>query len=137
MLPISVKDLLPQQFPFQQTDWLTSAEEKRYTSSFTIRPDNVLLSDHRFSAGGLVENMAQTAAAGTGYYYTSRNLSVPVGYIGAVKHLRIVRLPGTGEEIQTTVNVINQIGQASIAAAEVRSGEEILAQCELTIFLTS
>ncbi len=137
MLPVSVKDLLPQQFPFQMTDWLTAASESEYASRFTLRPDNILLQDTVFSAGGLVENMAQTAAAGTGYYFTSRGLPVPVGFIGAVKHLQIHRLPRSGDDLQTKVTIKNQIGQASIAAAEVRLGNELLAQCELTIFLNA
>lgn len=119
------------------TEWLLTAGENEYVSTFTIQADNVLVNDLRFSAGGLVENMAQTTAAGTGYYFTSQGLPVPVGYIGAVKHLHIYRLPQPGDVIQTRVLIKNKIGQASIAAAEVSIGDELLAQCELTIFLNA
>jgi 3-hydroxymyristoyl/3-hydroxydecanoyl-(acyl carrier protein) dehydratase len=135
MLPLSAKSLLPQQPPFQMVDTLVQAEEGFYATTFTVMSQNVMCTKGYFTEGGLIENMAQTAACGTGYVHSSQGKPVPVGYIGAIKHVHIKRNPHEGESLSTEVRILNQIGGASIAKAEVHCEEELIASCELTIFI--
>lgn len=137
MLPTSAHSLLPQQFPFQMVDTLIKAEEAHFVSEFLVQEDNVMTHEKEFSEGGLIENMAQTAACGTGYFYSSRGMSIPLGYIGAIKHIVINRKPKVGESLKTEVVIKNQIGGASIADAKVYSQNNEIASCELTIFIQS
>ena len=46
-----------------------------------------------FKEPGLVENIAQTAAARAGYISHTENKPVLVGYIGAVNNLQVFSLP--------------------------------------------
>lgn len=135
MLPSDVTHLLPQKYPFKMVDILLLSGESGIVTTFKIRSDNVLVSHGHFSEGGMIENMAQSAAAGTGYFYSRQNLPIPIGYIGAVKNVRISRLPATGDEIRTELLTLNRIGNASIVEGKIFLDKELLGSCELTIFV--
>lgn len=137
MLPTSAIMLLPQQAPFQMVDTLVFAEEGHFISHFSVKSENVMVFQDEFSEGGLLENMAQTSACGTGYFYSSQGKSVPVGYIGAIKNIQLHRNPQVGDSLETEVIIKNQIGGASIAAAKVMCNGNEIASCELTIFIQS
>lgn len=135
-LPMPAGDLLPQKTPFQLVDILVSASPEHIQTSFTIPAQHPLLWNGQLSEAGLIEHMAQSAAAGSGYACALRQVAVPVGYIGAIKHLKIVDLPHTGQLLETSVRPLHQVGNASIVSAECRMGELLLASCELTIFVS-
>lgn len=135
MLPLDATPLLPQQFPFKMVDTLLQADEHHIVTQFTVSAENVLLDGDIFTEGGLIENMAQSAAAGTGYFYQSRHMPVPLGYIGAIKQLAVQKRPVVGDSLTTTITTLNQIGQASIVSAVIFLGKEQIASGELTIFV--
>ncbi len=132
---MQAEELIPQKFPFRMIDRLVSADETTIQSSFTIETDNVLLDGDYFSEGGLIENMAQTAAAGNGYECQQANKAVPIGYIGAVKHVQIFKRPKVGDLIETHLELKNKIGAASIMSGKIFFKNEIIATSELTIFV--
>ncbi len=118
-------------------DTLKAEPEQPAVSAFTIRPDNILLVDGRFSAGGLVENIAQTAGAAAGITAISAGKAPVIGYIGAVKDLVVHELPLAGQRLETEVIFVAQVMQALIARGTVRCEGKLLASCELKIFLQS
>lgn len=130
-----VLQLLPQQPPFVLIDALLQADESLIRSSFTIPEGHVLCADGRFSEAGLVENMAQTAAAGTGKQAKDQGLPAPVGYIGALKNLKVQEIPAVGDTITTEVRVLHRVMQATIIEARVWMDEKEIASCELKIFI--
>ncbi len=136
MLPKNTSDLLPQKFPFQMVDTLLEVNETEIKTSFLIHKENVLVVDGFFSEGGLLENMAQSAAAGTGYLFTSQGKNVPLGYIGAIKHISILTCPAVGTQIETEIITRNKIGNASIVEGKIFYKKEVIASCELTIFVS-
>lgn len=135
MLPADTTDLLPQKKPFKMVDTLLHVDETHIRTSFLVREDNVLISDDHFCEGGLIENMAQSIAAGTGYFFSGLNQDIPIGYIGAVKKVVIKRLPVPGDELQTEIHISNRFGNASIAEGQIFLQKELIASCELTIFV--
>jgi predicted hotdog family 3-hydroxylacyl-ACP dehydratase len=116
-------------------DKIISADESASVTSFTIPADNIFVEDGLFTEPGLIENMAQTAAAGTGYRAFKEQKAAPVGFIGALKGLHIKELPRAGETIITKISFLHQIMNAHIVQGTVMSGERELASCELKIFL--
>ena len=88
------------------------------------------------SEAGLVENMAQTAAAGAGYYASAGSKKeVSVGYIAGLKDVQVFSLPCVGDTIVTTTSTLHTIGPACILKAEVQSlNGAVIASCELKIF---
>ncbi|MBO9617745.1 MAG: 3-hydroxyacyl-ACP dehydratase [Niabella sp.] len=99
-----------------------------------VSDDNVLVAGGVFTEPGLVENIAQTAAAHMGYSCRQENKPVPVGFIGAVQQLKITRLPKTGERLTTAIVIKNQIFNATIVAGTVSIRDEVIASCEMRIF---
>ena len=126
---------IPQGPPFVMIDEVTKADETISQTSFTIREGHLFVKDGRFTEPGLVENIAQTAAAGTGYKARKSGSAPQVGYIGALKNLIINELPKTGDTINTEVHFLNQVLNVHIVQGRVfKEGREI-ASCELKIFL--
>lgn len=125
---------LPHRPPFVMIDCITTGE-KTAQASFRIEPGNVLLEGSFFSESGLVENMAQAAGAGLPHAAGS----IPsIGYIGAIKDLKIERLPAVGTSIKTEVSYLQQVMNAHIVQVTVMDeAGELLASCELKIFLQS
>jgi predicted hotdog family 3-hydroxylacyl-ACP dehydratase len=130
-----LKKLLPQKDPFVMVDCLYECNEKLVRTGFQPGEKNIFSVNGFFTEPGLIENMAQSAAAGTGYFFTTQNKEVPVGFIGAVKDFRLFRLPAVNEPLETEIHVIAEVMNASVIRATVSCRGEELASCEMKIFL--
>ncbi len=130
---MDILQLLPHRTPFVMIDEITP-HEGGATAVFQIQPDNVLLHQGHFTESGLIENMAQ--AAGAGLPRSNDGGDPSLGYIGALKDLHIEKLPCAGDTITTEIQYLNQVLNVHLAKAHVRNaGGELLASCELKIFL--
>lgn len=125
---------IPQRHPFVMVDTILQADAKVSKTSFEIREDNLFVVNGYFTEPGLVENMAQTAAAGTGYRYQQRGEVVPVGFIGAIKNLKIYSLPKTGEVLFTEIVITHTVLSVHVVEANVYVGDAKVASCEMKIF---
>jgi predicted hotdog family 3-hydroxylacyl-ACP dehydratase len=126
MEDIDILSIIPQKPPFVMVDDLVFSDDNITRTKFIIPADNVFVINGEFSEAGLMENMAQTAAAGSGNMARIENRPVATGYIGQVKNLEVFELPKAGDELLT---------DASIVSGKVWSGEQLLAQCEMKIFI--
>ena len=131
----TIAEYLPQKPPMVMIGKLHSTVNGRTTTSFFIQDDNVLCNNGNFSEAGLIENMAQTAAAGVGYTASLAKTKPPVGFIGGIKNLRIQALPRIGDEIFTEIAIEHQVMNATVASGKVYLHQELIAECELKIFL--
>jgi predicted hotdog family 3-hydroxylacyl-ACP dehydratase len=125
---IDVHELLPQQEPFVMIGTLTTINEVTTISETTIAADNIFVDDGRFSASGLIENVAQTCAARIGFVnkYIQGN-GITIGVIGAVRKLVINSLPAVGQAITTTVDIVSEVFGMTLARATVTcEGKELL-----------
>ncbi len=91
--------------------------------------------DVRLTEPGVIENMAQSAAAVTGYQFVSKGESVPVGFIGAVSKFVITEFPPVGEELFTHIRKLGEFGDISLVEAILYCGDRRAASAELKIFL--
>jgi predicted hotdog family 3-hydroxylacyl-ACP dehydratase len=138
MLPVeNIIPLIPQKPPFVMVGQLLFTDEICTRSSFTIEPDNVFVRDGVFQEAGLMENIAQTAALRAGYVAQLEGKPVAVGYIGAVTNFEIFALPKTGDEIETGIWVENQIFDVSVLSGKVWRNGNLLAQCEMKLFISN
>jgi len=135
MIQEQVLPFIPQRPPFVMIDKILQADETASITYFTIREGHLFVENGVFTEAGIVENMAQTAAAGTGYQAQQQNKPAPVGFIGALKGLQIRELPRIGETITTKITFLHQVLNAHIVQATVLIGEREIAGCELKIFL--
>ena len=127
---------IPQRPPFVMVDKIFEKAEDFLTSGFLVRSDNVMVENNLFSAGGLVENMAQTAALLAGTKFVDEGKEVPVGYIAGIKNLKINRLPACGEELHTRTIITHDLLNIQVVEGSVFDAQETeIAHCELRIFI--
>ena len=104
----TITDLIPQRPPIVMVDELVVVDGDVATTRFTVRGDNIFVEGGIFSECGLIEHMAQSAAARVGYLFRSAGKEIPVGYIGSVNNFALVRLPETGETVETRITVVQE-----------------------------
>ncbi|MEO8067001.1 MAG: hypothetical protein ABI599_04835 [Flavobacteriales bacterium] len=114
---------------------LVSATPDELLSRFDVLATDVFAEDGVLLEGGVIENVAQTAALGMGYSSALEGVPPPVGFIGAVSKLSIARLPLVGETLHTTVRVTHRLEQVQVLHGVVRVGDEQLAEMEMKVFL--
>ena len=131
----NIQSLIPQRPPFVMIDKLVSFSETETSTAFTIKADNIFVENGIFKEPGLVENIAQTAAARAGYVSKTENKPVLVGYIGAVNNLKIFSLPKTGNELITEITIENQIFDVTLITGKITCNNEIIAECKMKIFI--
>jgi len=130
-----ILSIIPQRPPFVMIDKLLEANESVSRTSFTIPETYLFVENGFFTEPGLVENMAQSAAAGNGYIAMQAGDSVTRGYIGALKNVIINELPKAGDTIITEVSFLHRVMNAQIVQARILLGETEIASCELKVFI--
>ncbi len=131
----TIEELIPQRPPFVFVDKVMNFSEGSVTTTFEIKQDATLVFDGYMQEAGLIENIAQSAAALEGCNAKSNNCEVKVGFIGSVKKLEISRSPKVGEILETQVNILTNAMGVNVAEGIVKSSDEIVAKCVLNIFL--
>ncbi|MDT7828585.1 hypothetical protein RQM65_07910 [Pricia sp. S334] len=126
-----LESLIPQKRPFVMVDTLAEYGEHHVVSHFTVTADHILVSKSRFSAPGLIENMAQTIALHTGYKFHLLRQPAPTGYIGAIKKAEIFQLPMVSETLVTRVEILHDIMGVSLVRAKVECEGALMASSEL------
>jgi predicted hotdog family 3-hydroxylacyl-ACP dehydratase len=137
LAPQNILQLIPQAPPFVMIDQLVYTDDLISKSTFTIQPDNCMVADGFFTEGGLLENIAQTAAARAGYQALAENKPVSGGYIGAVKDFEIFFLPEVGSQLFTEIKIENQFFNVSVVAGSVWCNNKLAASCEMKVFLNT
>ncbi|MDR3194742.1 MAG: pseudouridylate synthase [Tannerella sp.] len=130
-------DLLPQRPPFILVDRLIYYDPRKATTLFTVREDRFFCSGGRMQEAGLIENIAQTCAARTGYEQKMASCDdIKIGLIGMIKKMEISRSPRAGEQLETTIVVVEDVFSTSLIEAKVEIEGEVIATCEMKIVLT-
>ena len=112
---IDIHELLPQQEPF-------------------VMVSRLVHFDGHLNASGMIENIAQTCAARIGYVnkYILKK-AVQIGFIGAIRNLEVIGLPAVGQQIKTTVDVIEEVFGMTLATAVIKQGDCTLMTTEMKI----
>ena len=133
---VNILDLIPQRPPFIMIDCLTHFDPVITSSRFTVRDNNLFFSEGRLLASGLIENIAQTCAARIGYINRLSNEVIKLGFIGAVRNLKIYKTPLAGDTIYTTITVNEEVFQMTLVDAVVKLNDETIAEAEMKIALS-
>jgi len=134
MFSEDILSLIPQKPPFVMVDALLYSDNNLTKTSFRVSADNVLVINGAFSEAGLMENMAQTAAAGEGSLARIEDRPITVGYIGAVKNLEVFDLPKIDDELVTETKIETRLLDIAIVTGKVWRNDELIAQCEMKVF---
>lgn len=110
-------------------------DRRRYILVRADRPDNLFCRDGVLQETGIIEHIAQSAAARVGYIYMLRKEPVPLGFIGSVEKMKLFRLPSAGAELYTGITIVQEVFDITLITAEVKENDELLAECRMKIYL--
>jgi predicted hotdog family 3-hydroxylacyl-ACP dehydratase len=128
-----IKTLIPQGPPFIMVDRLLFSDGPTTRTSFRVAADNPLTTNSRFSVAGLIENMAQTAAAGAGYAAFAAGGAISSGAIVAINNFEVTRLPELGEELFTEITVTALVADIIVISGRITCGQSVVATGEMKI----
>jgi len=127
--------LIPQRPPIVMVDVVWSADEQSADTGLTIQEDNIFVKDGLFREPGLIEHIAQSAAAFAGYGTFVRGEEPKLGFIGEIKDCAFNLMPPVGSELRTHTQLVTEIGGIRLINAEVRLKDELVATCVMKFFL--
>ena len=129
-------DYIPQRPPVVMVDTFYGVDENGSYSGFTVPRESIFCSeDGILDECALIENMAQSAALRVGWMCVSQGKPVPLGFIGSVGKCDIARKVRAGETLYTTIKVVAELGNVTMAEAEISVAGEKICACTLKIFL--
>ena len=103
-----IQHYIPQRYPFVMVDNLLELISNHFKTDFTIMPDNIFVEDGFFREFGLIENIAQSSAAGIAFSRNYNGKTKPDGYIGAITKLKLFALPEVHDTIVTHIDLLFQ-----------------------------
>ncbi len=131
-----ITSVLPQRFPFIMIDNLVSADPKGFESDFIAAAENIFTDNGILGEAALIENIAQTCAAGFGSMHKNGNLPPRLGFIGAVSKLKVYELPLCGKTIQTKIEVMMEFENVFLVKGQNFCDGNKLVECEMKIVLS-
>ena len=133
----NIKTYIPQREPFVMIDSLIEANEIGFSSSFFIDNDNIFIENNILSEAAIIENIAQTCAAGFGYLSSLEVESEPrLGFIGAITKLEVFNELKTNAMIETHLSIINTFENIHLIEGIARSLNIYILKCQMKIVLS-
>lgn len=131
----TIIDFIPQRDPMVMIHTLLHVDDHAAVTELSIEPSNIFVENGFLSEPGMIENMAQTAAAQMGYQCRKNGRIVPVGFIAAIKRLEITALPALHSDITTGVDIFDRVSGFVLINGKITQGEKVLCTCELRLFI--
>ena len=131
---IDIHELLPQQEPFVMVGKLVSFDMGKTVTQTLIEDKNIFVESGVFTASGIIENIAQTCATRIGYinkYILKKGIQL--GFIGAIRNLKLHRCPKVGELIETTIITEEEVFGMTLVSATVKIADELIAESSMKI----
>ena len=142
---VDIQNYLPHRAPMLMVDLILDINSSFVETTFLIKEDNIFVDNNIFVEAGLIENTAQTCSAivGKKYFFEedgteNENVNV-IGFISALKNLKIHSLPKTGDTIITKANLVSKfIGDdytLCTMSCESLLEDKTLLECEINLFI--
>ena len=133
----AILELLPQREPMVMVDSFYGIADGCSYSGLAVLASNIFCDGCYLQETGVIEHIAQSAAARVGYLCSQSKQPVPLGFIGAVDKLSIYRLPAVGDCLRTEIRIVQEVMNITLAEASVSINGECIAECKLKIVLDS
>lgn len=128
-------ELIPQRAPIVMVDTLYEADDVSGKTGLTISEDNIFCRDNHMQEPGLIEHIAQSAAAFAGYKTFKDELPPKLGFIGEIKKCKINTLPKAGERLTTNLKVLGEAAGITLVSAETFVSDTLIVSCQMKIFI--
>lgn len=134
MIIDDITSLIPQRPPILMVDRFECGDEESCSTELVIRENNLFLSDGRLAAEGILEHIAQTAAAYIGYRRKVAGEEVNLGYIGDIKKCVVAKqMPSVGQTVNTVLKVMSQVGNITMISAESKVDDVTVISCRMKL----
>jgi len=131
----TILQYIPQRAPMVLISKIYECTKDSVITGFDIVDEHILSQKGVLTESGIIENMAQTAASMAGYEAIKNGTKPLVGFIGNIKNLTIHNLPQINNELITEVKTKTQVMNVSIIEANSYCNNQLVATCEMKIFL--
>ena len=142
---VDIQNYLPHRAPMLMVDLILDINANFVETIFLIKEDNVFVDNTTFIEAGLIENTAQTCSAivGKKYFFDedgteNENVNV-IGFISAIKNLKIHSLPKVGNTITTKASLVSKfVGDdytLCTMSCESLLEDKTLLECEINLFI--
>lgn len=129
-----VLTLIPQRAPMVMVDLLQNMTDESAKTGLLIREENIFVDNGQLQEGGIIEHIAQSAAAFAGWR-GCKDGTPKLGYIGEIKKMYLHKLPKTGVKLETHMQVMGEAGGITLLSAETKAEGEVIAEGMMKIFL--
>ena len=126
---------IPQRAPLIMVHNLLEAGDDYAITQLQIEADNLFVENGLFREPGLVENIAQSAAAQVGFQCAQKKVPIPVGFIAAIKDLEVFSLPALNSVITTIIKITNKVFDVTLIEGKIVQEGKVLCSCEMRIFV--
>ncbi|MBF4515240.1 ABC transporter permease [Flavobacterium sp. ANB] len=142
---VDIQNYLPHRAPLLMVDLILDLDANFVATTFLIKEDNVFVDKGTFIEAGLIENTAQTCSSIVGKKYfvdedgaENDNVNV-IGFISALKNVKIHSLPKVGDTITTKANLVSKFAGEDYTlctmSCESSLGDKLLLECEINLFI--
>ena len=132
----SITNFIPQRAPFVMIDALESANDEGFKTLFQIAEGNLFLENGVLSESSLIENIAQTCAAGFGYINSQNGTGEgQMGFIGAISKLFVQNQAKLGDIIETSVTILSSFENIHLIEGIASCDGKELVKCQMKIVI--
>lgn len=142
---VDIQNYLPHRAPMLMVDLILDIDANFVETIFLIKEDNIFVQNNVFIEAGLIENTAQTCSSivGKKYFFDengteNENVNV-IGFISALKNVKIHSLPKVGETIITKATLVSKFAgdDYTLCTMSCNSSveDQILLECEINLFI--
>ncbi len=131
----NILDLIPQRAPIVMVDKFLGIEGNMSRTCLTVSEENIFVDNGKMSECGLIEHIAQSAAARIGYIFKTNNQPIPIGYIGSINKFELKDFPKAGDVVSTTIEVIQEVFNVTLIQARCYVDDVEIASSKMKIFL--
>lgn len=128
-----IASLIPQKPPFVMVDNLIDATTEKIETDFVVTADNIFLEGDILREFALIENIAQSSAAGLVILGVFGQGKPVEGFMGGISKLRLYDLPKIHDTVQTFVTIVAQLGNMFLVKGENYVEGRKLLECEMKL----
>ena len=128
-----IKKLIPHREPMIMVDSFFGIDEGVSYSGLTVTEDNIFVENGHLSEAGVIEHIAQSAAAHAGFVSLADNKPAALGFIGAVNKCKILTLPRLNDKLFTSVKIENELFGIMLIRCHVHVDGNLTSECMMKI----
>jgi predicted hotdog family 3-hydroxylacyl-ACP dehydratase len=131
----NILNFIPQRDPICLVHSIYACNDEMTKTGFVVEKDHYFVNNGCLTEAGVIENLAQSCAAGAGYNASLKNMPPKVGFIANIKDLVIHTLPKINSEVITEVALKAFVMNVTLVIVKSTCNGEPIAECEMKIFI--